>query len=84
MTSIKAELTSASFNRALGLRHSRAEEVVAVTHGHVFLDAPPGGELNPNAGEHLGTRLVKEKKNKVPVFEGRGSRVETGSKGGVD
>lgn len=39
-----------------------------MTHGHVFPDAPPGGELNPNAGEDLGTRLVK----KVP-FERRGT-----------
>lgn len=52
-----------------------------MTHGHVFLDAPPGGELNPNAGEDLGTRLDK-KLSPVP-FEGRGSRVE-GSKGGGD
>lgn len=63
MTSSKAKLTSASFTRALGRRHSRhsrADGVVAVTHGHVFPDAPPGGELNPNAGEDLGTRLVKK------------------------
>lgn len=37
MTSGRAELTSASFSCALGRRHSRADEVVAVTHGHVFL-----------------------------------------------
>ena len=67
MTSSKAKLTSASFTRALGRRHGRAEEIVAVTHGHVFRDAPPRGELNPNAGEDLGTRLVK----KSPVRGGR-------------
>lgn len=42
MTSSKAKLTSASFALALGRRHSRAEEVVAVTQGHVFPDAPSG------------------------------------------
>lgn len=37
MTSGRAKLTSASFPCALGRRHSRADEVAAVTHGHVFL-----------------------------------------------
>lgn len=85
MTSSKAKLTSASFTRALGRRHSRADEMVAVTHGHVFHDAPPGGELNPNAGEDLGTRLVKggkEKKKKSPVRR-EGGWAGTGTDGTV-
>jgi len=40
MTSSMAELTSATFSRALGRRHGRAEEVVAMTHGHVFFTTP--------------------------------------------